>query len=210
MTQPIFHLARPGDWARSTDSYMPPSLEEHGFIHCSTQEQLSRVAHALFADDNDLILLTIAPDDLDNEALVYEDMYDLDEEFPHIYGPLPTSAVVATGPYLTHLEEGLWIPDKRFDRQWMGRILHPDFAEVGTSGQTYTRNEVLDTPRTRLDVRLPHEGYSLELIDEDVALVRYISQDIHDGVERHAHRSSIWINTNEGWQLRFHQGTPLP
>jgi uncharacterized protein (DUF952 family) len=210
LTEPIFHLAEPGDWARSTDSYSPHSVEEEGFIHCSTAEQLPRVAHELYADRNDLILVTVDPDALDDATLLYEDLYELDEEFPHIYGPLPTSAVVATGPYLTHLEEGLWL-EKRFDQDWMDRILHPDFSEVGRSGRIYGRQETIDAgrPRKSFEVTLPHLEYSLELVDDDVALVRYVSRPVYDGVERLDHRTSIWVNTNDGWRLRFHQGTPL-
>ena len=207
--EPIFHLAKPGDWARSTDSYVPSSVEQEGFVHCSTVDQLPRVAHELYPDGNDLILLTIDTDALDDETLVYEDLYELDEKFPHIYGPLPTSAVVATGPYLTHLEEGLWMPERRFDPEWMDRILHPDFNEVGASGRVYSRNTIIDTPRVQFEAQLPHKDYKLELIEEEVALARYISLDTFQGVPRYAHRMSIWISTNEGWRLRFHQGTPL-
>lgn len=207
MAEPIFHLADPGDWARSIDAYAPESVETEGFVHCSVADQLSRVAHDFYIWRNDLVLLTIDPHRLRSGTLVFEDLYDLGDEFPHVYGPLPTSAVVSTGPYLTHLEEGLWL-DTRFDPQWMDRMLHPEFTEVAISGRTYTRAE--STAATDLEVSLPHEDYSLELIDEDVALVRYVSHDAVDGVERHAHRTSIWINTNEGWRLRFHQGTPLP
>lgn len=209
MTAPIFHLAAPGDWARSTDRYRTSSLEEEGFIHCSTADQLPAVAREVFAGHNDLVLLTIDPEALDDETLVYEDPYDIGQDFPHIYGPLHTSAVIATGPYLAHLEEALWLKT-RFDREWMGRILHPEFREVGMSGHTYTREQTIQTPRAGLEVSLPHEGYQVELIDEDVALASYISHDTLEGVERHAQRTSVWVNTNEGWRLRFHQGTPLP
>ena len=125
-----------------------------------------------------------------------------------MYGPLPCRAVAGTGPYLNHLEESLWW-DNRFDREWMDRILHPDFSEVGMSGRTYTRDEVLGVPRVEFQAELPHEDYHFDLVDEDVGLARYTSHDTHDGVERHAHRSSVWVNTNEGWRLRFHQGTPV-
>lgn len=212
MTGYIYHLAKPDDWARSTDHYIPPSVDGEGFIHCSIVEQLPMVAHDRFGDDNDLILLTIDPDRLDDQTLVYEDLYDLGWEFPHVYGPLPTSSVVNTGPYLTHLEDGLWMTEKRFDRMWMEKILHPDFAEVGMSGRTYDRTETIDArrPSQAYENTLPHENYSLELVDEDVAMVRYISRPKYGGVERPSHRSSIWVDTNEGWRLRFHQGTPLP
>lgn len=209
MNEPIFHLAGPDEWAASTDQYRPTSLEVDGFIHCSTAEQLRGVAHELFGDRNDLILLTIDPEGLDDETLVYEDLYGHGERFPHIYGPLPTSAVNATGPYVSHLEEGLWMPDRRFDPDWMDRILHPDFNEVGASGKVYSRKEIIGTPRVQFEAQLPHRDYTFEVIDEDVALARYISHDIFQGVPRYAHRTSIWINTNHGWRLRLHQGTPL-
>jgi len=207
LNESIFHLAEPAEWARSTDTYSPANAEEVGFIHCSTAVQLPKVARELYGDHNALILLTIDPTALDRESLVYEDLDGLGQAFPHVYGPLPTSAVVATGPYLAHLEEGLWL-ETRFDPEWINRILHPDFEEVGMSGQVYSRDE---TPVvvSKLAAILPHEGYRLELIDEDVALVRYVSHDTSDGVHRHANRTSIWVNTNDGWQLRFHQGTPL-
>lgn len=207
LSEPIFHLAEPADWARSTDTYSPAKAETEGFVHCSTAEQLPKVARELYRDHNALILLTIDPTALDDESLVYEDLDGLGQDFPHVYGPLPTPAVVATGPYLAHLEEGLWL-ETRFDPEWMDRILHADFEEVGMSGRVYSREDSLEAPVAELDVALPHEGYQLELIDEDVALVRYVSHDTSDGVQRHAHRTSIWVNTNDGWQLRFHQGTP--
>jgi len=209
MSEQIFHLANSGDWARSPDSYSPQGFEREGFIHCSAAHQLARVAHELYADNNTLVLLTIDPDALDDDTLVYEDLYDLGERFPHVYGPLPTSSVIATGPYLTHLEEGLWMPERRFDPDWMDRILHPDFNEVGASGRAYSRPDIIDTPRVEFDAQLPHKDYKLKLIDEDVALARYISNDTYQGIPRYAYRTSIWINTNEGWRLRFHQGTPL-
>ena len=209
LTEHIYHLAEPDDWAKSTDTYSPPGVEAEGFVHCSTAEQLPIVARERFRDHNGLVLLTIDPEGLDHESLVYEDLHASGEVFPHVYGGLPTSAVVATGPYLAHLEEGLWL-ETRCDREWMDRMLHPDFGEVGMSGRTYTREEILDMPPADLGVRLPHQDYRLELVDEDVALARYVSHDTVDGVERGARRTSIWVNTNEGWRLRFHQGTPLP
>ncbi len=209
MTEPIYHLAEPADWARSIDTYSPPSVEAEGFVHCSTGRQLPAVARERYIDHNALILLTIDTEGLDDQTLVYEDLDGGGEQFPHVYGPLPTSAVVQTGPYLTHLEEGLWL-ETRFDGEWMDKILHPDFSEVGMSGRTYTRDDAVNTPPCDLQARLPHEALRVDLVDEDVALARYISHDTYDGVERHAHRTSVWVNTNEGWRLRFHQGTPLP
>jgi uncharacterized protein (DUF952 family) len=208
LTEPIFHLAEPRDWAAGVEGYQPATFDEEGFIHCSTATQLPEVARRHFDGRNDLVLLTIDPGSLDDESLVYEDLYGLGEEFPHVYGPIPGSAIVATGPYLGHLEEGLWL-ESRWNREWMERMLHPEFSEVGRSGRTYNREETLAVTATDLDVIVP-DGYDLTLIDEDVALVRYVTRERVDHVDRRAHRTSLWVNTNEGWRLRFHQGTPIP
>ncbi|HXV72610.1 MAG TPA: DUF952 domain-containing protein [Acidimicrobiia bacterium] len=209
MTAEIYHLALPGDWAASTDEYRTSSLDEEGFIHCSTADQVAEVARRLYHDHNDLILLTIDPSSL-GDTLTYEDLYDLGEEFPHIYGPLPTSAVVSTAPYLEHLEEGLWRDGTRFDQEWMDRMLHPEFSEVGRSGRTYTRAQAIAASSRSIESEIPLAEYRIQLIDEDVALVRYISRQTLDGAPRPAERTSVWVNTNDGWRLRFHQGTPFP
>lgn len=209
MTEPIHHLAEPGDWAASGEEYRAPSLEGEGFLHCSTAEQLARTARELYGDRNDLILLTIDVDAI-SAHVVYEDLYDRGEDFPHIYGPLPARAVLTTGPYITHLEEGLWL-DTRFERDWMDKILHADFTEVGMSGRTYSRDQALAaTANHDLEIELPLEDYRMSLIDEDVALVRYVSRANYGDGPEPAERCSVWINTNEGWRLRYHQGTPLP
>lgn len=209
MSEPLFHLAEPRVWAAATDEYTPASLEAEGFIHCSTGEQLSRTARQLYTDRNDLVLLTVDPGPI-SDVLVYEDLYDTGESFPHVYGPIPTNAVLATGPYLNHLEEGLWLKDTRTNREWMDRILHPDFDEVGMSGHTYTREQILSADTNEFEIELPLDCYSMDLVDEDVALVRYVSRDRTAGETRVAERSSMWINTNDGWRLRHHQGTPAP
>lgn len=209
MSEPLFHLAEPRDWAAATDEYTPASLEAEGFIHCSTAEQLSGTARRFYTDRNDLVLLTIDPEPVAG-SLVYEDLYDLGERFPHVYGPIPATAVQTTGPYLTHLEEGLWLPETRGDRDWMDRILHPEFTGVDMSGRTYTREQVLSAEVFDLDVEIPLDPYTMDLVDEDVALIRYVSHNRNGDQPRVAERSSTWINTNEGWRLRFHQGTAVP
>ncbi|HEX6286715.1 MAG TPA: hypothetical protein VFZ80_04465, partial [Acidimicrobiia bacterium] len=70
--------------------------------------------------------------------------------------------------------------------------------------------EIIAPSSGPIEVELPVERYRMHLIDEDVALVRYVSNETLDGGSRSTERTSIWVNTNEGWQLRFHQGTPLP
>jgi uncharacterized protein (DUF952 family) len=104
--QRIFHIAEPGAWDPPT-SYAPPSLAEEGFIHCSTMEQVARVANDLFAGRNDLTVLVIDAAAVE-ASLVFEDSYGLGEEFPHLYRPLEVSDVIQELP----LPVG---PDGRFE-----------------------------------------------------------------------------------------------
>ncbi|HZA40675.1 MAG TPA: DUF952 domain-containing protein [Actinomycetota bacterium] len=70
-------------------------LEEEGFIHCSFAGQVQAVADLIYRGREDVVLLTIDPARVPATVCV-ENMVGGDELFPHIYGPLPLDAVVAT------------------------------------------------------------------------------------------------------------------
>lgn len=92
----ILHIARQSDWQRAQDegSYRIDSLATEGFIHCSTPEQVLGPANAFYRGQDDLIILVIEPARLE-AALVYEDVIDSGQDFPHIYGSLNLDAVVS-------------------------------------------------------------------------------------------------------------------
>jgi len=94
----IFHIALPDEWAAAQDageytrSTRGVTLQQEGFIHCSSAEQVEPVRAAFYADLSDLLLLTI-----ETERLTSPWQYDEvpgGEAFPHIYGPLNLDAVV--------------------------------------------------------------------------------------------------------------------
>ena len=93
MPDPLYHLVPAEEWSEVVHAYEPPSLEEEGFVHCSGRDQVARVAAHLFAGRQDLLLLEIDPSRLSAEV-VWEDLYGLEEDFPHIYGPIERSAVL--------------------------------------------------------------------------------------------------------------------
>ena len=62
-----------------------------GFIHFSTAAQVSETAAKHFSGQADLLLIAVNPDAL-GAALRYEPSRGGDL-FPHLYGPLPLSAV---------------------------------------------------------------------------------------------------------------------
>ena len=108
------------------------------------------------------------------------------------------------------LEEGLWRAEIRFDQKRMAAILAPDFFEVGRSGQVYSRADILRSPRQPIPAKLPLLDFKARLLSKDVAQVTYISHVEYEQGEERALRSSIWSRTSGGWELRFHQGTPMP
>ncbi len=101
-TRRIVHIAFPRVWetARTHSLYTHPSLESEGFIHCSTPEQLAATAARHFSSGSDLILLELDPRRLGESELIWEASGD-HGVFPHVYGPIPTSAVVAQYPWNT-------------------------------------------------------------------------------------------------------------
>ncbi len=103
----IFHLALPDDWSDAvasgqyTTSTRGRTLDEEGFIHASTRDQLAATAARFYSDIDRLVLLSIDTDRLDCEVKWEPPDPSLTELFPHIYGPVPISAVVDTSTW-TH------------------------------------------------------------------------------------------------------------
>ena len=110
----IFHIARAVDWdaARAAGDYrvstLGRTLEDEGFIHCSADAaQGAGVLQRFYAGvDDALVVLTIDPDRVPAE-IRFEVPAGANEAFPHIYGPLPTSAVIS-------VRRAMVTPDGRF------------------------------------------------------------------------------------------------
>jgi uncharacterized protein (DUF952 family) len=109
----ILHIVPRVEWetAETAGDYRASSLETEGFIHCSTPEQVIGVANERFHGRSDLALLCIDPARLD-APLVYEDCYESGQEFPHVYGPLNLSAVVAAVDFPPGVDGNFTLPDE--------------------------------------------------------------------------------------------------
>lgn len=97
----IYHITTPTVWteAQKTGEVIADSLVTEGFIHCSRAGQLLGVAHRYFPGAGGLLVLAIDESDVAS-WLVNEGPAGVgdpaDEKiFPHIYGPIPATAVVA-------------------------------------------------------------------------------------------------------------------
>ncbi|GGK67504.1 DUF952 domain-containing protein [Ornithinimicrobium pekingense] len=108
--RPLWHLAelthwqdalRTGTYDRSTRG---ATLAEVGFVHASWPEQLPGVAKVLYARVAEpLVVLEIDPGALEQAGVeVRVEPGDPQDPasplFPHLYGPLPVSAVTRTRP----------------------------------------------------------------------------------------------------------------
>ncbi|QOV34787.1 nuclear transport factor 2 family protein [Streptomyces ferrugineus] len=73
-------------------------------------------------------------------------------------------------------------PEVRRSPELLGSLLHPEFHEFGASGRRWDKASTVNRLHLTFDT-------------------------VYNG--RHAHRSSLWRRTDDGWQMYFHQGTPF-
>ena len=90
----ILYITKRESWeqARLTGIYRGDTLGSEGFIHCSTPQQVIKVANALFHAQEGLVLLCIESDKV--RAEVRYEGFESGEHYPHIYGPLNVDSVV--------------------------------------------------------------------------------------------------------------------
>ena len=99
----IVHITTRKAWKEAIigGQYTAPSLENEGFIHCSTYSQVLPVAEKYYKGQTELVLLVIDTRRLDAE-LKWEAPaegspppgVEAGERFPHIYGPINLDAIV--------------------------------------------------------------------------------------------------------------------
>ncbi len=111
----ILHAALPQDWstARDSGSYdvstRGVTLAEADFVHASTAAQLPGVLDRFYADVPAVDLLVLDLDRLEHEGatVVWEPVEGTDDgPYPHVYGVVPTVAVVE----VLRLEHGAGAP----------------------------------------------------------------------------------------------------
>jgi uncharacterized protein (DUF952 family) len=98
----IFHIATLADWkaAEASGTYRTSTygrtLEQEGFVHAAYHDQVPSVRDGQYGDVAEpLLVLEIETDLLGAEV---RDEQVGDETYPHVYGPIPTSSVVAWRP----------------------------------------------------------------------------------------------------------------
>jgi uncharacterized protein (DUF952 family) len=99
----LVHLCTAADWgaAQASGEHRPKSLDDSGFVHLSTPQQVHLPANRLYGGRTDLVLLHIDAARL-TSPIRWEPGVATDPDamvFPHLYGPLPATAVISVTSY---------------------------------------------------------------------------------------------------------------
>lgn len=100
----IYHITKRDDWeqAQQNGAYTAASLDSEGFIHCSTREQITKVANAFYRGQGNLLILCIDAAQLTSELKWEAPAHPnpdhapdthATEQFPHVYGTIGLQAV---------------------------------------------------------------------------------------------------------------------
>lgn len=100
----IYHVALVTEWEVAAEageyavSTRGRTLAEEGFIHASDADQWPAIRQRFYGDlpDDALLLLHIDETLLDAPVRREPPVAGSSERFPHVYGPIPTSAITAT------------------------------------------------------------------------------------------------------------------
>lgn len=95
----IYHVTTEHQWAEAQQRgfYEAPSLHTEGFIHFSRREQVKGVLQRYYRDITGLVVLEVEESEL-KAPMIYETSASINEEFPHLYGPLNLDAVKGLKP----------------------------------------------------------------------------------------------------------------
>ena len=100
----IFHVTFERDWyeAQSEGEYRlstrGATLDEVGYIHASFAHQVSEVGAFAYGDATEPLVVLAIDTTLLSSPVRVENLEGGSDRFPHIYGPLPVSAVVDVLP----------------------------------------------------------------------------------------------------------------
>lgn len=92
----------------------------------------------------------------------------------------------------------------RSNPEALGRLLHPDFVEHGSSGRVLGRGRAL-AGLPPIEGRVEVEVLAADRLSDDLIQLRWRTR----AETKVALRVSLWQHTTSGWQMRFHQGTPV-
>ena len=109
---------------------------------------------------------------------------------------------------LLQLEQEMHLNSTRKNRDRMETLLDPTFKEIGRSGRSYSRNEILDEFKNEESLpRILVSDANITVVGDDLVLLTYQSRHDSSDAPRPTLRSSLWRKHGSDWRICFHQGT---
>lgn len=105
------------------------------------------------------------------------------------------------------LEMKLLDPQTRRTPGEIDHLIHQDFVEVGSSGDRYDRQSVIEVMSAGSAGAILIKDFETRRLAPSVILATYRSIG-ESG--REARRSSVWVDDQGAWKVIFHQGTRVP
>jgi hypothetical protein len=105
------------------------------------------------------------------------------------------------------LELELLQPTTRASTQRLDALLDSDFLEVGASGQSFGKSQILARLSQESGVGFAVTGMHAHMLAPTVVLVTYQAERTYEGCTTRSKRSSLWVYNAGRWQMRYHQGT---
>ncbi|MFC0682956.1 DUF4440 domain-containing protein [Lysobacter korlensis] len=105
------------------------------------------------------------------------------------------------------LEQELLKPATRADVARVSELLADEFREVGVSGLAFGKTEVLGWLPSEAGKSFSVSSMQAVALAEGAILVTYQAEKVHGGQATRSLRSSVWLKSQSGWQMRYHQGT---
>ena len=116
-----------------------------------------------------------------------------------------------TAEMLRACEEKLCEVSIRKNAAVVSSMLAEDFQEFGSSGQVYSKEQIIAALRSEPPLQITMESFRARLLTDEVALVTYRARKKdHQESTTESLRSSIWIFQSGEWRMIFHQGTRAP
>lgn len=103
---------------------------------------------------------------------------------------------------LVELETSLHTPDVRSSPAELNSLLSDDFIEIGASGKTYDKQQIINSLLVESPVQIKAKNFQYKKLSSELAQLIYRSEST-----RHSIRSSIWKLEEGRWRMLFHQGT---
>ncbi|HEY6795516.1 MAG TPA: DUF952 domain-containing protein [Kineosporiaceae bacterium] len=109
----LYHLALVSDWEAAIAegayrvSTLGRSLADEGFVHAAFDHQVRGVAERFYAAVREPLVLLLVDERRLSSPWQVDDVPGAGEGFPHVYGPIDLTAVVATSTVVRD-RDGTW------------------------------------------------------------------------------------------------------